>query len=167
MGAAAGHLASMYAYGKGVEQSDTIARSYYESAVKLGDMESGHVLAQWLAAGRGGDVDVYRAFELNMIAANRGVPIAMFAIGVHFQSGEGAPQQDYGEALLWYKRAADRGVVPACSNAGNMFLLGVGVHKDLVKAAEFFKMGADAGNDECKKQYEETMRLIKTIGSKS
>ena len=161
---AAGHLASMYAYGKGVEQSDTIARSYYESAVQLGDVDSAHVLAQWLVSGRGGPVDVDRAFELNMGAAHRGVPIAMYAVGVHFQSGEGAPQ-DYGDALWWYKRAAESGVIPACSNAANMFLLGIGVHKDLEKAAQFFKMGADAGDEECRQQYAQTMELIKNGGS--
>jgi TPR repeat protein len=167
VGTAAGHLASMYAYGKGVAQDDTIARSYYESAVTLGDAESGHVLAQWLAAGRGGPADIARAFELNMAAAMRGVPIAMFAVGVHFQSGDGVPEVDYGEALLWFRRAAERGVVPAASNAGNMYLLGVGVHKDLVQAAQFFKMGADEGNEECKQQYTDTMALIKSTGSKS
>ena len=156
----------MYAYGKGVVQNDTVARSYYETAVQLGDTESGHVLAQWLAAGRGGPADITRAFDLNMAAAQRGVPIAMFAVGVHFQSGDGVSEQDYGEALLWFKRAAERGVAPACSNAGNMYLLGVGVHKNLVKAAEFFKMGADENNEDCRQQYKETMTQIKNIGYK-
>lgn len=149
----------MYAFGKGVEQSDTLARSYYESAVQMGDLDCGHVLAQWLAAGRGGPVDMHRAFDLSMASAQRGVPMAMYAVGVHYQSGEGV-EQDLGDALLWYKRAADRGVIPACSNAGNMFLLGIGVHKDLAKAAEFFKIGADAGNEECSAQYKQTIKLI-------
>lgn len=158
---ACGHLGSMYAYGKGVEKNDEVARAYYESAVKLGDMESEVILAQWLIGGRGGAADPSRAFELNMKSAQqRKVPIAMYSLGVHYQMGEGV-EQDYGEALMWYSRAADGGVPPACANAGNMFLLGVGVHVDMEKAAEFFKKGADLGNPECKELYDQTVAAMK------
>lgn len=153
---AAGHLGTMHAHGKGVEKDEVIARGYYETAAKLGDMESVLILAQWLATGRGGSVEMERAFELNKRAAKQGAPLAMYSLGVHYHHGQGV-EVDLDLALHWYRLAAEKGVAPACLNAGNMYLLGVGVPVSLEKAAEYFKIGVDIDNAECLELYKQTL----------
>jgi len=47
---------------------------------------------------------------------------------------------DYVEAALWYKKAADQGVVEAQETLGDLYRLGVGIDKDVVQAYKWYQI---------------------------
>ena len=116
-------------------------------------------------AGRGGDVDLPRAFSLNLSAAEHSIPMAMFATAGQYQRGEGT-QQNPQLALYWYEKAADAGMDVAITNAAYMYLQGAGVESNRTRAIELFKKGADLGDPECRRLYTElTSSKESTISS--
>lgn len=65
--------------------------------------------------------------------------------GVNYYSGTGVPQ-DYGQALSWFRKAADAGDSGGMRHLGVMYAQGQGVAKDPEQAVSWFRKGADAGN---------------------
>ncbi len=59
-------------------------------------------------------------------------------------SGQGGPQ-DYGQAIGWYRKAADQGYAPAQFNLGVMFATGQGVPQDYGQAIGWYRKAADQG----------------------
>jgi TPR repeat protein len=55
--------------------------------------------------------------------------------------------KDYGGALEWYRRAADRGLSDAQFNLGFLYENGWGVTKDLDRAKGWYQKAADQGDD--------------------
>jgi TPR repeat protein len=55
--------------------------------------------------------------------------------------------RDYGEAMTWYRKAADAGNATAMYNIGVLYENGFGVQMDSDKAVEWYKKAA-AGNSE-------------------
>lgn len=149
------NIANCYAYGKGVKKSDYNAKLYYEAASEAGDPFSKYSLGTWYYTGRGGVKDRAKAFKLQLEAANMDHPIAMFNVASHYMSGEGLDKKDHAEAIKWFEKSANKGIVQARINWGNMYIQGVGVEKDNMKAKEIFKVGVDAGNAVCTKLYNE------------
>ena len=62
------------------------------------------------------DNDIYSVRE----PAAAGDGQAQFALGNHYFSGVGVPQ-DYGQALLWFTRSANQGFAPAQNQLGYMY----------------------------------------------
>jgi putative methionine-R-sulfoxide reductase with GAF domain len=81
--------------------------------------------------------------------AEQGDPIAQFAVGARYATGEGVPQ-DYAEAVRWFSKAAEQGHVPAQATLGAYYWAGRGVPADLSKAY-FWSLLAEAGGDEASK----------------
>jgi TPR repeat protein len=54
--------------------------------------------------------------------------------------------QDYKESLLWYRKAADQGLVKAQYSLGVAYQKGLGVDVDLVQAHKWLSMAATAGD---------------------
>jgi TPR repeat protein len=61
-----------------------------------------------------------------------------------FDLGTGVPQ-DYAQAALWYRKAADQGDPQAQGNIGRLYDLGKGVPQDAVQAATWYRKAADQG----------------------
>jgi hypothetical protein len=59
--------------------------------------------------------------------------------------------QDYGEAMRWYRKAADQGVASAQYNLGYMYANGQGAPENYIEAARWFRESADRG--ESRAQY--------------
>jgi hypothetical protein len=59
-------------------------------------------------------------------------------------NGEGVPQ-DAGEAVRWFRLAAEQGHADAQLNLGLMHYNGDGVAQDPVAAARWFRLAADQG----------------------
>ena len=57
------------------------------------------------------------------------------------------------KAAYWWNEAAQQGYVNAYNNIGIAYLDGMGVKKDLKKAVEYLKKGAEAGEDLAQKNY--------------
>jgi len=81
--------------------------------------------------------------------AAQGDPIAQFAVGARYATGEDVPQ-DYTEAVRWFSLAADQGHVVAQATLGAYYWAGRGVPQDLVKAY-LWSVLAQAGGDEASK----------------
>jgi TPR repeat protein len=62
-----------------------------------------------------------------------------------YRKGEGV-QQDFKQALAWYRKAADQGYAGAQHNLGSMYQHGEGVQQDFKQAALWFQKAADQGD---------------------
>ncbi|MCA1403918.1 SEL1-like repeat protein [Ensifer sp. IC3342] len=78
-------------------------------------------------------------------AAKGGDPLAFYEIGSRFTEGRGV-NEDPAEAVKWYQRAADAGVIPAEYRLANLYEKGSGVARDPVKAKTLYLKAAAAGN---------------------
>ena len=77
--------------------------------------------------------------------ADEGDVEAVFLMGTAYDEALGV-EQDYAEAMRWYRRAADVGHVLAAHNVGNMYRDGRGVEVDHAAAAEWWIQAAEAGD---------------------
>jgi localization factor PodJL len=78
-------------------------------------------------------------------AALRGEPAAAYEIASRYSEGKGA-QVNYEEALKWYARAADKGIVMAMFRLGTMMEKGLGTKKDPESARHYYIQAAERGN---------------------
>ena len=59
-------------------------------------------------------------------AAEAGLPVAMFNLGVCLDKGQGVAAPDYPAAAGWYMRAAEAGDGKAAENLSSMYTVGRG-----------------------------------------
>ena len=78
-------------------------------------------------------------------AAERGHVIAQIKLGVMYDKGEDAPQDD-AEAAKWYRRAAEQGDVEAQAALGWMHVKGRGVPQDGAEAVKWTRRAAERGS---------------------
>lgn len=78
--------------------------------------------------------------------AERGNREAMRLVGDMYYWGWGNLQQNYNEAVLWYKRAAIKGDTVAKYNLGVVFEQGLGVSIDYNRAAKWYLSAAKDGH---------------------
>jgi hypothetical protein len=76
---------------------------------------------------------------------------ADFAEGIKYERGDGVPA-DYGQALAWYRKAADAGYPPAEFAMGRITEAGHGVVRDEKAAADWFRRAAEQGFAEAQVQ---------------
>ena len=62
-----------------------------------------------------------------------------------YRIGGEAIQRDYGEALRWYRRAAEQGDACGQNDLGSMYLNALGVERDAAEAARWYRKAADQG----------------------
>ena len=62
-----------------------------------------------------------------------------------YQNGLGT-KQDYHDALVWYRKAADQGSVSAMTNVGWFYNKGWGVQQDYAEALKWYTIAADKGD---------------------
>ncbi|MEI6418018.1 MAG: SPOR domain-containing protein [Sphingomonadales bacterium] len=94
----------------------------------------------WRAGDWPGAVAMWQPF------ADQGDPDAMFNIGQAYKLGRGVAQ-DRAQALVWYRKAAARGHLPAQANLGILLFQG----GDKAESLRWLKMAADRG--EMRAQY--------------
>lgn len=82
-------------------------------------------------------------------AAAQDQPTALFNLGVMYEKGEGV-EKDADKALVYYCRAADKGLVEAQLNAAVEFR---DLRQDLGKAAHYFQMAADHGHKAAQREF--------------
>ena len=78
-------------------------------------------------------------------------------LGGCYYDGEGV-EQDYAEAVKWYRKAAEQGYAVAQFEMGWCYKHGYGVPKDLAEAKRWYRKAADAGIQEAKKHLAELGR---------
>ena len=77
-----------------------------------------------------------------MALAEEGDATAQMKVGLAFDK-----EENYEEAVLWYRKAAEQGVSEAQNNLGVMYKDGQGVKQDFKEAARWFLL---AGLRHCK-----------------
>ena len=102
-----------------------------------------HIIENAIAADNTGDY----ATELKLLQplADQGNANAQFAIGIMYENGRGVPQ-NYGQAAIWYGKAADQGLADAQANLGWAYANGWGVPRDYAQAVVWYRKAADQGN---------------------
>jgi caspase domain-containing protein/Sel1 repeat-containing protein len=80
-------------------------------------------------------------------SASAGDAQAQVYVGEIYEKGLGLPP-DYGQAAVWYQKAADQGYARGLSNLAYLYEQGLGVPKDPVKALNLYRKSAGINNDE-------------------
>jgi len=69
---------------------------------------------------------------------------AQFALANHYFRGPGVPQ-DYGHALIWYRKSAGQGYAPAQNQLGYMHQHKFGLSRDYKRALNYYRLAANQG----------------------
>ncbi len=77
-------------------------------------------------------------------AADQGHAGAQFLMGLYFHFS--STDQDYEQAVTWYRKAAEQGNASAQNNLGYMYEYGKGVEKDYQQAVTWYRKAAEQGN---------------------
>jgi TPR repeat protein len=88
-----------------------------------------------------------KAFESYRAKAMKGDPGAQHTLGFFYYSGEGV-LKDYGQAVLWLRKAAEQGYAEAQYSLGLCCAKGEGVAKDYNQAVLWFRKAAEQGHAE-------------------
>ena len=78
--------------------------------------------------------------------AKQGDARARFMVGLMYLQGRGGVPQDYAQAAVWFRLAADQGEASAQDMLGSMFAQGKGVRQDDVQAVKWYRLAADQGS---------------------
>ncbi|WP_297777836.1 caspase family protein [uncultured Roseovarius sp.] len=131
-------LAQLTESGNGLPQDPEAALALYQRAAEGGSPDAMINLAIILFEGQMAPKDEERAIELLRAAAKSGSPKAVFNLGVLAQDGVvDAP----GEALKYFRRAADEGETEGYRAAAILLDEGRGVQKDPDEAANLLLRG--------------------------
>lgn len=85
-----------------------------------------------------------------MVLAKGGDAEAQCNMGAMYALGQGVPQ-DYEQAMIWFRKAADQGNAVAQCNLGILYANGLGTLQDPTLAMRWFRFAADQGNVEAKR----------------
>ena len=77
--------------------------------------------------------------------AEQGDSDAQFKLGNMYHDGKGVAQQDYSEALKWYRKAADQGNANAQFKLGLMCAEADGVLQNYAEAVKWYRKAAEQG----------------------
>ena len=72
------------------------------------------------------------------------MPSAQTYLGFMFETGRGVPQ-NYTDAAMWYRRAAEQGDSLAQYSLGLLYDRGFGVPQDIVEAAKWLNLATAGG----------------------
>jgi TPR repeat protein len=86
----------------------------------------------------------WQAPEATIAAAKKGDAAAQYRLGEMYDLGRGV-NQDYAQAVKWYRAAAEQGHAPAQFALAEMYKNGDGVPKDIAEAVRWYRRAADQG----------------------
>lgn len=145
-------LAFLYQKGRGgMEQDKRKAVEFYQKAIDHGDALAMVWLAEMYNEGDGGlPVDHDKALSLLREAERYKQPHAYAFLGFMHENGWSVGQ-DYGAARRLYEQAAEMDVSFAELRLGILYRDGLGVRRDLDKAAYWLRRAASHGNEKAEK----------------
>lgn len=83
--------------------------------------------------------------EILIERARGGDPQAQYELGIKYEKGQGVPQ-DFSEAAVWWRKAAERGLADAQYSIGVSYDIGQGVPQDYAEAVKWFYKAAEQGH---------------------
>jgi TPR repeat protein len=93
------------------------------------------------------DGDYDTAFEEFTAAAETGLDLAQYNLGILYFTGQGV-DQDYAEAFKWTQAAAEQGHLAAQFNLGFLYYEGQGTERDPKVAMQWYEAAGNAGHGE-------------------
>ena len=91
------------------------------------------------------DIGATKLAEIRAIA-KQGDAEAQYTVGEMYDYGESV-QEDYAEAMKWFRLAADQGYAEAQNNVGTMYGNGRGVQQNYTEAYTWLSLAAAGGYD--------------------
>ena len=123
-------------------------RATFTACLAIAFLGSAHSRAdyeQWVNAAFEGDyATAYREFS---IAAEEGLALAQYNLGILFFTGQGV-ERDAEAAYRWTAAAAAQGHIAAQFNLATLLITGEGTAKDVESAVEWYSQAAKAGHPE-------------------
>ncbi len=101
--------------------------------------------------------NVTSASDIQPLAV-QGDATAQFQLGALYYQGKSV-RQDYSQAFLWYRRAAQQGNVEAQYSLGNMYLMGEGIGQDDYEAKQWYEKAAAQGHESAQHNLESLQRI--------
>ncbi|KAF9162683.1 hypothetical protein DFQ26_003345 [Actinomortierella ambigua] len=135
-------LGLLYAIGRGIEQSDTVACKWFTRAANQGLPEAQFYLGTMYSQGRGvvkSDIEAAKWFTM---AADQGDSHAQFNLGNMYESGQGVKQNNV-DAIKWYIEAANQDHPAAQFHLGLLYFEGRGVRQSDVEAVKWYTTAAN------------------------
>lgn len=137
-------LATMYLEGDGVAPNREEALKWLTKSLAQEHSPSMETLADMFTGPNGVPQQPQLVFDLHRAAAERGNHRSEFEVGRIYRSGYlGAP--DYGQALIWFNRAAAAQYGPAYQFIGAMYELGQGTEASPAMARSYYEKAANIG----------------------
>jgi TPR repeat protein len=87
-----------------------------------------------------------RALFWYKLAIEKQDSTAMYRLGKLYYEGDEVTEQDYQEAEKWFQEGAKRKEPNCCYTLASMYMVGLGVPKDIDKAIEYFGCAAESGS---------------------
>lgn len=134
-------LGLAYEMGKGVTANRDTAQKNFQKAAALKVPEAYYKLASMAMAGSAPKPDDKKALNYlkdGGITGGKG----MEAIGTFYENGVGLVP-NYTEALKWYKKASDAGLVEAMYRLGSCYEIGIGTPVNPKEAIAFYQKASD------------------------
>lgn len=130
-------LGTMYAFGDGVPQSKTAARTWYERAAAQDHPTALYNLGLYHDRGISTPQDKARALEFYRRSAAAGNMNATYNAGHMLITGDGV-QRDPQEGIRLFDKAADAGLPEAQVSLGYVYETGLGVRKNAERAMDYY-----------------------------
>ena len=146
-------LGTCFLEGDGVEENDEKAVELFRLGAENGVADAQYMLGICYINGRGVEKSVKKAIEWLGKAGEQGDYHALGLIGIHKLTGDGT-QQDLKAGFNMVRKAAEE-----TESATFQYYVGLcrekgwGVAPDIKKAATWYKLAADQGDEEAAKRY--------------
>lgn len=114
---------------------------YAGQSAEAGNPVGMNILAVALIQGTGVEVDKHKALNLLKQSAEKGFDFGCLNYAILLKD-----QENYAEALTWFRKAAELGNAESMTHLGLMYSNGQGVNTDYAEAMKRFKMAADNGD---------------------
>ena len=136
-----------YFYGRGVEEDEEEAITWYRKAAEQGHADAQYELGDCYLFAWGVAEDHEEAAKWYRKAAEQGNAQAQKNLGDCYFYGRGV-EEDEEEAITWYRKAAEQGFEQAKNILGRCYYFGWGVEEDHEEAVRWFRMAAEQEYDE-------------------
>jgi TPR repeat protein len=100
-----------------------------------------------------------RSFDIVSRLANENIALAQHFLGWHYHKGIGTEQDD-SQAVHWWLKAAQQGVIESQQGLGWAYANGRGVDEDQVEAYRWFNRAANGGDEAAKEGLLETAQRL-------
>jgi TPR repeat protein len=131
------HVGMMYNNGIGTQQNPRQAFEWFQKSAASNDPLGAYKLGCYYDGQGAGIValDANEALKYKLVAAKAGYALAQHDVAIHY-----AKQENFEEAVKWWKQASDQGYPDALYSLSGSYFQGKGVPKDLSLAYAYFKL---------------------------